>query len=688
MKNYSRKEFISTFIKGAGCFAVAASVPFYSATSKEANQFSDRQFPQGIASGDPTPGSIVLWTRAVDYKNDAGQDIHLVLQVSEQSSFDRLVAEKKCTAADDTDYTVRVIVYDLQPDTRYYYRFVTTDGLTSLTGRTSTAPKAKHDKKVKIAIACCQSFEGGYYNAYRALIERDKKAADSEKIDFLLHLGDFIYETKGYGNTRELPDFPSGGAKLGDDVEWAKKYAVTLDDYRHLYKTYLQDPDLKEARARWPFIITWDDHEFTDDSWQSMSTYEVPNTPEQKRKVAANQAWFEYIPAFLTGLEKEIGTNQPASDFEPVNVENKSLENFDKYGLVQEPNNLKAVKSITIYRSLKWGEHVDLFITDTRSYRTQHPVPGEIALKISGNARYIAPLPLVKISDAGRTFNGGNAMDSIAIGKDKIPNLRKNSPKGTILGQRQKKWLKEGLKNSKATWSILATSVPMMPTRLDLQSVNPDAQDVIFSTDTWEGYLSERKEILQFFKNLGRTNLIAISGDNHNNFAGVLKDDFEQNDASVLGVEFSVCGISSTSVFQALENVVEKDSDLRPLITYDATKFGGKNEKVENLNVSFLWGAEAAVTAAKTNNIEKAKAKENTNHNPHLRYVDSAAKGIGVITVDKEKVTGELITVKTTDKIPTNKNVQVLREAKMEYKTEYGDLKLMKVEGMPPHPLA
>jgi len=203
MRNYSRKEFISTFIKGAGCFAVAASVPFQSSACNFVKQSSDVRFPQGVASGDPTPGSVVLWTRAIDSKNKTTKDINLTLQVSESLSFDRLVAEKKCTASDDADFTVRVIVYDLKPDKRYYYRFVSKDEKASVMGRTRTATPANNGRKVKMAIASCQSFEGGYYHAYRALIERDKKAPESDKIDFLLHLGDFIYETKGYGNARE-----------------------------------------------------------------------------------------------------------------------------------------------------------------------------------------------------------------------------------------------------------------------------------------------------------------------------------------------------------------------------------------------------------------------------------------------------------------------------------------------------
>ena len=202
------------------------------------------------------------------------------------------------------------------------------------------------------------------------------KLPKRDKIDFLLHLGDFIYETLGYGSARKLPPFPSGGGSLGEDVDWARSFAVTLDDYRHLYRHYLMDPDLKEARARWPFIVTWDDHEFTDDSWQGMATYTTPGKPSQRRKLAANRAWFEYIPVYLTGIDQKTEIPQHATDFIDASVNDAPIDDFDDFGFSREENNTKAINSLTIYRSFHWGRHIDLLVTDTRSYRSRHPVPG------------------------------------------------------------------------------------------------------------------------------------------------------------------------------------------------------------------------------------------------------------------------------------------------------------------------
>ena len=685
--NHTRKEFLKMFVKGVGCFSVAASLPFMPNTRAGAD--NPVRFPQGVASGDPTPDSVVLWTRAVPETNQT-TTLNVTAQISRTSDFTTLVAEKQCTASAESDYTIRLIVHDLEPDTRYYYRFISGEYQTDILGRTRTAPSRESSRDVTVAFASCQSYEGGYYHAYRELIERDKQATEENKIDFLLHLGDFIYETLGYGSARKLPPFPSGGGSLGEDVDWARSFAVTLDDYRHLYRHYLMDPDLKEARARWPFIVTWDDHEFTDDSWQGMATYTTPGKPSQRRKLAANRAWFEYIPVYLTGIEQKTEIPQHATDFIDAAVNDAPIDDFDDFGFSREENNTKAINSLTIYRSFHWGRHIDLLVTDTRSYRSRHPVPGKIALEISGNARYVVPLDLVKISDAGRTYNNGNPPETIQIGDQSVSNLRKDAPSGTMLGEKQKEWFKNALKSSSATWKVIGSSVPMVPMRMDLQNVDPDGQEVIFTTDTWEGYLNEREELLSFIKNEDVVNVISLAGDNHNSFAGILSPNFEKEKPDIVGAEFSVCGVSSTSVFSALSGIVEKDNPLRPLITFDGTKFGLEQIAVENLNTTFLWGAKAAATATKTGRIEEAAKQKNPLQNPHLRYVDSNAYGIGLVTFSSDSVTTEFITLPP----PVDENrKQPLRRTILSFPVQNNesgleqDLELKDIIGQKPFPL-
>src|SRR5262249_40859632 len=158
-------------------------------------------------------------------------------------------------------------------------------------------------------------------------------------------------------------------------------FAKTVDDYRHLYRTFLSDPDLQAARARWPFISTWDDHEFTDDCWQSQANYDSAHSldeTDQTRRIAASQVWFEDIPAQLTDAGGVTGVASQAKDFAPADVHDAAFTTPNDDNFVDEPNNKAAIGAITIYRSLRFGQHVELVMTDERSYRSDHAIPEDL----------------------------------------------------------------------------------------------------------------------------------------------------------------------------------------------------------------------------------------------------------------------------------------------------------------------
>lgn len=732
----TRRAFIETFLKGAGCFALPAGtfaglstlagctdgVPGRGSAGSGTGAGSDAGpgmdpggtrpelcFPQGVASGDPTPDTVVLWTRAVPSGESPppGTDgVDLLLEVALDPDFARIVGTRTVLVDETTDWTVRVIVHDLEPDTRYWYRF-SGGGSTSMEGRTRTAPPADSDRPVKLAFVSCQSYEGGFYGAWRRLILDDEAASEEEQIDVVLHLGDYIYEALGYGAARRVEAFPSGGGSLGEEVDWASGYAVTLDDYRHLWKTYLADPDMMAARARWPFVVTWDDHEFSDDAWQGMATFTVPPEPAQERKVAANRAWFEFVPAFLTGHPGTAGVPSEARDFEMVEVVNAPLRDRDEHGFYREPNNLAAVNSMTIYRSFRWGRHAELVVTDTRSYRSEHPVPGELNTEISGSARYISPLPLVEILDAGREANGGSPPERIPLGEMEIPNPRREAPPGTMLGPAQKSWFKETLRRSDATWKLWGNSVPAMPMRLDLDQIDPAASPTVFTIDTWEGYPSERAELLRFLREEGIRNVISLAGDNHNNFAGLLQEGFGSTGSEgpvgshspgpipAVATEFAVCGISSPSVFRGVASVVAPDDPFRALVVFDATRFGGNEREVEALNLTFLHGCAASVTLAETGDLALAMRRRNPFQNPHLRYVDSRANGYATIRVSGSEARAELVTVEEPLEDRGLEGARVLRRARFRVPLDDGRgprpearLEGPELDGVPPFPLS
>jgi len=619
-------------------------------------------FPQGVASGDPDAESVILWTRVIAV-SEATDPIGLVVEVATDADFTSVVVSQEVTAATDSDFTVRVVVDGLAANTIYFYRF--TAGVDTISGRTRTAPAADADVPVRLAWVSCQDYQAGAYAAYRQMIADDEAAAADAQLHFVLFLGDFIYETRGdafqgavdenFGPTDALNDdgsprrvaaFPSGGGAAG-----SSQFARTVDDYRHLYKTFLSDPDLQEARARWPFISIWDDHEFSNDYWQSQANYTDANStdePSQSRKVASNQAWAEFIPARL------------AAAFAPTTVSDAPFTAPNADNFVDEPNNAAAVASLTIYRTLRWGRHVDLVLTDQRSYRSDHAVPEEFS---AGNFVYLDPrnvLPAgdVDILDAGSTYNNNTPPDTIGS----APNPRKNSPPGTMLGATQKAWFKQQIESSTATWRIWGNEVPYMRFFIPQQPVGALLTDRLMDGDAWDGYPSERKELGAFFASAGVSNLIILTGDIHAQFGGLVYDDFTSATPTTVGVELSVAGISSNSLFSFFEGASRGSgipADVRALVTYDASAFSSGGPRFrENMNLLLLHGTASADKMAETNDLSQALAVSSP-ANPHLKYADTNSQGYGVLRVDATQAVGELVTVER----PLTADVGVKRRA-------------------------
>src|SRR5580693_1358000 len=292
-------------------------------------------FPEGVASGDPDHSSVLLWTRRPYAAGVAVRTLHV--EVAEDRAFRRVVVSAMARVSAESDWTCRVLAGGLKPARVYWYRFTDGEGNGSRVGRTITAPPTNDPRPVNFAFVSCQDVNEGKLNAYRRMIFEDERAAPEDQLGFVLHLGDFIYEVVEYPEevkTRydrtiyEVARIPDGG-KIGKF-----HYPLTVDGYRAIYRGYLADPDLQDARARWPFVAMWDNHEFSWQGWQSIVQAGSFVQPGQSVKVAANQAWFEYLPARVT---PPSGTLE---HFGPPSVENVPVEIFDADGLGIEPNNL------------------------------------------------------------------------------------------------------------------------------------------------------------------------------------------------------------------------------------------------------------------------------------------------------------------------------------------------------------
>ena len=670
------------FLRHAGCFVASAGAAGLAACGDDDGPRVDAGdpgrdagapdkgaygFPHGVASGDPRPTSVMLWTR-VQAESDEDAPIALGLEVALDEGFTRKVLNTKALMVDsDSDYCIRVLLGELEPDTVYYYRFSAGKDISRI-GRTWSAPERDADVPIRFAWASCQDYTGGFYGAYRTMINEDEAAGEDERLRFVLHVGDFIYETRGDGfqmaldddlvpvmledrdgAPRVVPRFPSGGGKRSETAT----YANTLDDYRHLYKTFLTDPDLQAARARWPFVCIWDDHEFSDDCWQTQANYLNDasfDEASQRRRVAASQAWYEYIPAILGKAEADDGVEPAATDFQGASVMDAE---YTEPVEVDEPNNVEALAALTIYRRLRFGQHVDLVLTDSRSYRSDHALLEDLSTEniLVFHPRAGLPLEVVNTLDAGRTALGGAPPDVV----QDYENSRKDSPPGTVLGPDQKAWLKQALKASSATFKVWGNSVPLLRLRLDTTEVDLFAAggDLLLSADAWDGYPSERKELMGFLKENGIRNVVSLSGDHHAHLVGLVHDDHDAAEQTPVMADFATAGISSSSQFASIAGAIEGaippglEAAVAPvlkLIVYDSTTLGGDQKAVVNLNTLLRYGSVAATTAAETHDldaVEAARAQVNT----HLRYADSGANGYGLASFDRSGAKITLVTI-------------------------------------------
>src|SRR6476620_1120983 len=259
-----------SFLKSAA--AMGASLAWVGPAHGSRVNWRERRdlYPQGVASGDPDSHSVILWTRR---PFDEGTRHLLTVEVAEDEAFDRVVAHAEAPVSSVADWTTRVLTGGLKPAHTYWYRFTDTDGNGSRVGRTITAPALDDPRPVNFAFVSCQDLNEGKLNGYRRMIYEDERAPEAEQLDFVLHLGDFIYEVVEYPEEmktrydRTIYEV----ARITDGYSVGKFHMpLTVDGYRAIYKGYLADPDLQDARARWPFVAIWDNHEFSSQGRQSI----------------------------------------------------------------------------------------------------------------------------------------------------------------------------------------------------------------------------------------------------------------------------------------------------------------------------------------------------------------------------------------------------------------------------------
>jgi alkaline phosphatase D len=639
----SRREFVAA---AASLGATAAWCRGRAWPSRIERREDNARFAEGVASGDPRPESILLWTRC---PSEDGRVMRLQVEVAEDAAFDRVVTSTPTHTQAASDWTSRVLVGGLAPDTVYWYRFTDERGHGSRVGRTRTAPRDMDERPVRFAFVSCQNVTQGAQNAYRRMIFEDELAPPDEQLGFVLHLGDFIYELVWYPEDR-----PQGmyDRRLRDLIRYQNGEKIsdfhiptTVEDYRLAYRTYLHDPDLQDARARWPFVNMWDNHEFSWLGYQGLQIFQGQTRPAQTRKVAANQAWFEYQPARV---------HRPGVDgldtFAAPHVVDHAVNNFDDHGLGQEANNLKAIGSLQGYRAVRWGRHVDLIITDQHTYRSEDPTGRpEAKPLVMSDFPDLAPEEAIEILDAGRTYMGNQPPEVISLGAKTIPNFRRNAPSQTMLGAEQKAWFLAKLKSSTATWKIWGNTAGTLEGRADPQNLPPELAErwpgagyaVLVSGDLSNAYV-ERSEIYDFVKQTGITGFATIAGDRHSFWAGLAAKGLPPKPFDPVGVAFITGSLSAPGLVEAYEHVLPLDHPLRGLFL-SSTRNEGKPQPTVNLLMHH--GVEACLEFGRTGNAALARRLSNPRLAPHLSFLDFAGHGFATVRATAGQLECEFVCI-------------------------------------------
>ncbi|RZM35202.1 MAG: alkaline phosphatase, partial [Sphingomonas sp.] len=267
-----RRSLLLTGSLGLGAFAVPGF-------AQSPNVTQARGFTHSVASGEPGSDTMLLWTRYVPATGDTAE---LRAEIAETPDFARIVSGGAQITGVWRDFTAKITVDNLKPNTRYHYRFVAPDGSVSPVGTTKTLPVGPVARFRTVTFSC-SNMPYGYFNAYAHAAARDD-------VDLAIHLGDYFYEY-------QTGDYPAVKDQVAGRVPLPATELLHLADYRLRYGSYRSDPDLMALHAKHPMIVQWDDHESSNDSWEGGAQNHQPNEGDwSARRAASIQAYREWMP--------------------------------------------------------------------------------------------------------------------------------------------------------------------------------------------------------------------------------------------------------------------------------------------------------------------------------------------------------------------------------------------------------
>lgn len=418
-----------------------------------AQTLSDGVFSHGVASGDPLPDGVILWTRFV------GGDGRLAYEVSEDEMFTRIAARGEAQANPTNDFCAKIDVRGLAPGRVYFYRFLANSG-PSLTGRTRTAPL--NAQSLSVGLVSCANYAFGYFHAYGHLAQRDD-------IDLVLHTGDYIYE---YGaDNYPRTELAAPGRAFDPDHE-----IITLDDYYRRYQQYHTDPNLLALRAAKPISAVWDDHEIANDATSTgAQNHQRSEGAYVDRVAAATKAYFDWMP---------IRRPEPSG--------------------------------IRIYRYLEWGDLARIILLDTRliarirqlDYRRN---VGTLNLLTDGGATEAAveEFRRTQLNDPTRTLLGADQEAWLA---ETLSGSKQRGQIWQIVAQQVV--VGEQIVGAGAA-AMVSPQAHANIRRYATVAERLGRMHMPWNLDSWDGYPAARTRFLQACA-ANATNAVVLGGDSHN----------------------------------------------------------------------------------------------------------------------------------------------------------------------------
>jgi alkaline phosphatase D len=263
------------FLKLSTATLLLGAMPARLLRASDELRFKNNPFALGVASGYPTADGMVLWTRLLPDTPEMLKStaVPVTLEIASDERMRSIVQSSTHHATPEFAHSIHAEIAGLRPNREYWYRF-TAGGMQSPVGRTRTAPRANAAlKRLRIGVASCQKYENGYFVAYRHMLD--------DELDLIVHTGDYIYEYAS--SSRDMVRGDGSGE------------TYSLDDYRARYALYKADPDLQAAHAACPWLVTWDDHEVTND-YAGDATYGASGEVVLLRRAAAYRAYYEHMP--------------------------------------------------------------------------------------------------------------------------------------------------------------------------------------------------------------------------------------------------------------------------------------------------------------------------------------------------------------------------------------------------------